>query len=113
MGRAKRIPAVIFDIDNTILYHTNRSLYNWSDLSGDKQYFIEYDGIQHFEYIPHFHQGGIIDFEKQQRRDKVLNDFCELHKDKVTLIRFDYNENNSGIINKLNEILNESKKEKN
>ena len=36
MGRAKRIPAVIFDIDNTILYHTNRSPYNWSDLSGDK-----------------------------------------------------------------------------
>ena len=36
MGRTKRIPAVIFDIDNTILYHTNRSPFNWSDLSGDK-----------------------------------------------------------------------------
>ena len=36
MGRIKRIPAVIFDIDNTILYHTNRSPFNWSDLSGDK-----------------------------------------------------------------------------
>lgn len=28
--------AVIFDIDNTILYHTNRNPFNWSDLSGDK-----------------------------------------------------------------------------
>lgn len=27
---------IIFDIDNTILYHTNRSPFNWSDLSGDK-----------------------------------------------------------------------------
>lgn len=27
--------AVIFDIDNTILYHTNRSPFDWSDLSGD------------------------------------------------------------------------------
>lgn len=27
--------AIIFDIDNTILYHTNRNPFNWSDLSGD------------------------------------------------------------------------------
>lgn len=27
--------AVIFDIDNTLLYHTNRNPFNWSDLSGD------------------------------------------------------------------------------
>ena len=36
MGRIERIPAVIFDIDNTILYHTNRSPFDWNDLSGDK-----------------------------------------------------------------------------
>ena len=35
MGRIKGIPAVIFDIDNTILYHTNRTPFDWSDLSGD------------------------------------------------------------------------------
>ena len=28
--------AVIFDLDLTTLYHTNRSPYDWSDLSGDK-----------------------------------------------------------------------------
>ena len=68
----------------------------------DKQYFIEYDGKQHFEYSPHFHKGGTIDFEKQQNRDKVLNDFCELHKDKVTLIRFKYNLSDEEIIKELN-----------
>lgn len=28
--------AVIFDLDRTILYHTNRSPFNWTDLSGDQ-----------------------------------------------------------------------------
>lgn len=54
-----------------------------------KQYFIEYDGIQHFEYNSYFYKSE-EDFEKQKRRDKVLNDFCELHKDKVTLLRIKY-----------------------
>lgn len=35
MGQSTRIPTVIFDIDNTILYHTNRTPFDWSDLSGD------------------------------------------------------------------------------
>lgn len=70
----------------------------------DKQYFIEYDGEQHFKYIPFFHIGKEIDFEKQLRRDKVLNDFCELHKDKVTLIRFNYRQSDEEIINELNKL---------
>ena len=74
----------------------------------EQQYFIEDDGIQHFEYIPHFHKGGVIDFEKQIRRDKVLNEFCELHKDKVTLIRFKYDESNEEVIKKLHNIKSQS-----
>lgn len=73
----------------------------------NKQYFIEYDGIQHFEYIPYFHKGGIIDFEKEQNRDRVLNEFCELHKDKVTLIRFRYDD--VEVVNKLKNIFSGSK----
>lgn len=68
----------------------------------NEQYFIEYDGIQHFEFNPYFHKGGIIDFEKEQRRDRILNDFCELHKDKVTLLRFKYDLSNKEITDKLN-----------
>lgn len=55
-----------------------------------KQYFIEYNGRQHYEYIPFFHKGGIVDFEMQQKRDKWLRDFCELHKDKVSLLEIPY-----------------------
>lgn len=71
----------------------------------EKQYFIEYDGIQHFEYNSHFHREE-DSFFKQQRRDLILNEFCELHKDKVTLIRFNYNQTKEEIINKLIEIFN-------
>ena len=53
-------------------------------------YIIEYNGKQHYEYIPFFHTGGIIDFEKQQRRDNILREFCALYKDKITLIEIKY-----------------------
>lgn len=85
-----------------IARNTNVMLIDFFVKHNNKQYFIEYDGRQHFEYVPHFHRGGIVDFEKQQRRDKVLNDFCELHSDKVTLIRFRYDLSKEEIINKLN-----------
>lgn len=84
-----------------IARNTNVMIVDFFVIHNEKQYFIEYDGIQHFEYVQHFHRGGIIDFEKQQRRDKVLNEFCELHKDKVTLIRFDYKQIEIDIIDLL------------
>ena len=95
-------------ITNEIARNSNLIIIDFFVKYGGKQYFIEYDGIQHFEYIPHFHQGGVIDFEKQIRRDKVLNEFCELHKDKVTLIRFNYNESNEEVIKKLHNINSQS-----
>lgn len=49
MGGTKKLPAVIFDIDNTILYHTNRSPFDWSDLSGDKLIEEMYDLINMYE----------------------------------------------------------------
>ena len=71
-----------------------------------KKYFIEYDGIQHFQFNSYFHKNE-IDFENQQRRDKVLNEFCELHKDKINLIRFKYDQLDEIILQTLNETLNE------
>lgn len=51
-----------------------------------RQYFIEYDGEQHFSPTYKFYD-SMDDFYKQQRRDQLLNDFCDNHKDAVTLIR--------------------------
>lgn len=71
----------------------------------DKQYFIEYDGIQHFEFNNFFHKTE-EDFENQKRRDCVLNDFCELHKNKLTLIRVNYKQSKEEIIEILNKEIN-------
>lgn len=72
----------------------------------NRQYFIEYDGKQHYEYSPCYHYNNIINFKKQVNRDKVLNEFCELHKDEVELIRFNYLQSSDTILKELNNILN-------
>lgn len=51
-----------------------------------RQYFIEYDGEQHFSPTYRFYD-SMADFQMQQYRDQLLNDFCDRHKDAVTLIR--------------------------
>lgn len=91
-------------ITTEIARNTNLMKIDFFVKFNNKQYFIEFDGIQHFQYVPIFHKGGIIDFEKEQRRDKILNEFCELHKDKITLVRFNYKQNNEEIIKELNKI---------
>ena len=36
----------------------------------------EYNGRQHYQFIPHFHRGGRSEFEAQQRRDQQKRDAC-------------------------------------
>jgi len=42
--------------------------------TGDEPLFIEYDGMQHFKAIRHF--GGEKKFMRQQKYDKLKDDFC-------------------------------------
>jgi len=52
---------------------------------------IEYDGRQHYEYIPTlFHRKGYWQFEKQQRYDKIKTDYCITND--ILLIRIRYDE---------------------
>jgi very-short-patch-repair endonuclease len=37
--------------------------------------FIEYNGKQHYEYVPYFHK-TIEDFELQKFRDEVVRNYC-------------------------------------
>ena len=48
---------------------------------------LEYDGIQHYEYVPRFHK-NINSLEKQQERDKFKDEKCKLNG--ITLIRVPY-----------------------
>lgn len=90
-------------ITSEIARNSNLLVIDFFVKHNEKQYFIEYDGIQHFEFNSFFHKTE-EDFFKQQRRDRVLNEFCELHKDKVTLIRLDHTQSDNQIIEILNKI---------
>ena len=38
---------------------------------------FEYNGIQHYQYIPHFHRNGIEDLYKQQKNDHRKYEICK------------------------------------
>lgn len=38
--------------------------------------FVEYNGKQHYEFVPYFHKSK-DDFERQQFRDFIVRDYCE------------------------------------
>ena len=56
-------------------------------------YLIEYDGEQHFRPIEWF--GGVENFKKQQRRDSIKNNYCQLHN--IPLLRLPYTLSNEEI----------------
>ena len=59
---------------------------------------IEFDGVQHFEYQPHF--GTYSKFLKQQKRDMIKTEYCK--NNNIKLIRIPYYEfdNIEKILNK-------------
>ena len=63
-------------------------------------YIIEYNGKQHYEFIPFFHNSQ-EDFQKQIRRDNLLRKICNKHPGKLELIEIPYNYSNSKIIDTL------------
>lgn len=66
--------------------------------------FIEFNGGQHYIYIPMFHKTE-EDFQKQVERDKRLKQYCKDNKIKLIVIK--YNQ-----IDKIEEILNKKLKVK-
>lgn len=67
---------------------TNNAYIDFYIEKGKNKYAIEFNGKQHYEYIPFFHQNGISDFFKQRRRDKLVLDWCNKHN--VELIEIPY-----------------------
>lgn len=52
---------------------------------------FEYNGIQHYEYTPHFHKNGIEEFNKQQEKDKLKKKLCEENDVYLIVIPYQYN----------------------
>ena len=53
---------------------------------------IEYDGIQHYKHIKHFHP-SLNDFKIQQSKDIIKNNYCYVNK--IKIIRIPYTEKNN------------------
>lgn len=49
---------------------------------------IEYHGIQHYRYVPHFHKNGISDLHDQIQRDHLKLDLCEKEGVKLIIVPF-------------------------
>ena len=66
------------------------------------QYFIEYNGEQH--YIPIEHFGGAIKFEKQKKRDQNVREYCQ--NNNIVLLEIDYKMKKQQIIELLTKVFN-------
>lgn len=69
--------------------NTRPSFLNGLELDGYSEELnlaFEYNGIQHYEYAPFFHQNGYEDFEKQKSRDREKQERCKEHGVKLVVI---------------------------
>ena len=60
---------------------------------------IEFNGVQHYEYISFFHENE-EDFQKQVERDKRLKEYCKDNKIKLIVIKYNQIDNINEILNK-------------
>lgn len=58
--------------------------------SGQRPTALEFNGRQHYEYVPFFHKGGIADLYKQQKRDKAVEAWCTKNDIKFVEIPYTY-----------------------
>lgn len=81
--------------ESEITYHVNEIVKNKKEFRIDfvinlnnHLYFIEYNGIQHYQPIEYF--GGKTEFELQQKRDNYVRNFVARHSDKISLLELNY-----------------------
>lgn len=62
-----------------------------------QNYIIEFNGKQHYEYMPEYHKSE-GSFEYQQARDKALEEYCLTHN--INFVAFRYQDIKSGKMKK-------------
>lgn len=69
---------------------------------GEQKYAIEYNGEQHYKYIPFFHGCDIENFKKYQERDQKKSIYCKNNNIKLIIIPYTFTNDEIKIfINKL------------
>jgi hypothetical protein len=66
--------------------------------NNDLEYVLEYNGLQHYEFIEYFHKTH-KSFTESQKRDQIKLEYCHRNNIKVHIIRYDDNVEES--INKI------------
>jgi hypothetical protein len=78
-------------------------LIDFQVLYNDKIFWIEYQGMQHYQYIKHFHK-NLKKFYKRLKRDSLVRDYCK--DNGIILIEIPYSyKNQSDIDTILQEII--------
>ena len=60
---------VYIETIDSIDFLTPKYLSSLQEKSNAERVIIEYNGMQHYTYVPYFHRGGLIDFINQTKRD--------------------------------------------
>lgn len=68
----------------------------------NKEYIVEYNGAQHYEYIEHFHK-NYNDFLKQKSRDRTLEKYCK-NNSEIELVTIHYSLKEEEIIEILSDL---------
>ena len=82
------------NIDNTPRYVVPDLIRNSSNIIIDYRVvlssiiWIEYNGLQHYEFVDFFHEGNIENFKNQLRRDEKVRNYCS--KNNIRLIEIPY-----------------------
>ena len=84
---------IITNITNLKYQKKKPKFLNGLELDGynkDLQITFEYNGPQHYKYIPHFHRNGIKDFLSQHLRDRLKKHLCKINGVELIIIPYIY-----------------------
>jgi hypothetical protein len=85
------------NIDNTPRYVVPDLIRNSSNIIIDYRVvlssiiWIEYNGLQHYEFVDFFHEGNIENFKNQLRRDEKVRNYCSKNNIRLIEIPYTYN----------------------
>lgn len=80
---------------------TNRAYIDFMVWVNDKQYAIEYNGRQHYHYVPYFHK-TLDEFCSQLKRDEAVKQWCK--ENNVIFVEISYKASDDEIIQILKDI---------
>ena len=80
----------LFDIDKKLLEFSNKEFIIPDYYIKNREMILEYNGKQHYEYTPYFHENYQV-FMNQVNRDTILKTYC--NKNKIKLLQIPYLDN--------------------